>query len=170
MEIEDKNLDKEIRKRALELNNSYPLDLPHRELLWESIQKRKRKGKIRTIQIRWSIAATVALFIIAGLGVFHTWTPKSTPGNQTDLSVLFSDIPGGSQAYEYIHQVCKTQSGHCKSEQFLSLQTELQQSSLQIDEIEKQISLFGPDQRLINAKTRVQKHQYRILKAIVQII
>ena len=170
MEIEDENLDKEIRKQVLELNNSYPAGLPHQEWLWGSIQERKRKRKIRTIQIRWSIAAAVALFIIAGLGVFHTWTPKNGPGNQTELSVLFSDIPGGSQAYEYINQVCKTQSGHCKSEQFLALRTELEQSSLRLDEIEKQISLFGPDQRLVNAKTRVQKHQYRIIKTIVQII
>ena len=170
MEIENENLDKEIRKRVLELNNSYPPGFPHQDLLWKSIRERKNKEKTRTIQIRWSIAATVALFIFAGLGVFHTWTSKSTTDNQTELSVLFSDIPGGIQAYEYINQVCKTQSGHCKSEQFLSLQTELQQSSLQLDEIEKQISLFGEDQRLINAKTRVQKHQYRIIKAIVKII
>lgn len=170
MEIEDENLDKEIRKQVLELNNSYPPALPHQELLWESIQERKGKGKIRTIQIRWGIAATVALFIIAGLGVFNTWTPKSGPGTQTELSVLFSDISGGRQAYDYINQVCKTQSGHCKSEQFLALRTELEQSFLQLDEIEKQISLFGPDERLIDAKTRVQKHQYRIIKTIVRII
>ena len=170
MEIEDENLDKEIRKRVLELNNSYPPSLPHQELLWGSIQEIKRKGKIQTIQIRWSIAAAVALFTIAGLGVFHTWTPKSRPVNQTELSILFSDIPGGRKAYDYINQVCKTHSEHCKSEQFLALRNELEQSSLQLDEIEKQISLFGPDQRLINAKTRVQKHQYRIVKAIVQII
>ena len=170
MEIEDENLDKEIRKQVFELNNSYPPGLPHKELLWESLQERKRKAKMRTIQISWSIAATVALFMIAGLGVFNTWTPKSRPGNETALSVLFSDISGGRQAYDYISQVCKTQSGRCKSEQFLALRTELEQSSLQLEEIEKQLSLFGPDQRLINAKTRVQKHQYRIIKAIVQII
>lgn len=170
MEIENENLDKEIRKRVLKLNDAYPPDLPHQELLWKSIRERKKKEKVRTIQIRWSIAATVALFIIAGLGVFQTWTSKSTTDNQTELSVLFSDIPGGTQAYKYINQVCKTQSGQCKSEQFLSLQTELKQSSFQLDEIEKQIAFFGPDQRLINAKTRVQKHQYRIIKAIVKII
>ena len=61
-------------------------------------------------------------------------------------------------------------SSVCGYQQFLALRNELEQSSLQLEEIEKQLSLFGPDQRLINAKTRVQKHQYRIIKAIVQII
>ena len=170
MEIEDENLDKEIRKQVLASDETYPTGLPNQELLWESIQKRKRQGKVRTVQVRWSVAAAVALFIIVGLGVFHSVTPKTGPIDHTELSVLFSDISGGKQAYDYISQVCENQSDQCKSEQFLALRTELEQSSLQLDEIEKQIALFGPDQRLISAKTRVQKHQHRIIKTIVQTI
>ena len=168
MELEDESLDKEVKKRVLDLNDSYPDTLPDREMLWQSIRERKRKSKIGSMQIRWSIAASVALCIIVGLGLYLS----KAPGNMTnqDLSALFSEIPEGKQAYDYIDQVCKTQSGICMSEQFQALRIELEQSSVQLDEIEKQIALFGPDKRLINAKVRVRKHQYRIIKTLVQII
>ncbi|MEO1053084.1 MAG: hypothetical protein AAFX87_20790 [Bacteroidota bacterium] len=168
MELEDENLDKEVRKRVLDLSDSYPRTLPDSELLWQSIEEKRAKAKTRSIQIRWSIAASITLCIISGLWLFQPVAPGNSP-NQ-DLSALFAEIPEAKQAYDYIDQVCKAQSSICMSEQFQTLRIELEQSSVQLDEIEKQIDLFGPDKHLINAKDRVQKHQYRIIKTLVQII
>lgn len=162
--------EKEIRKQVSELDNSYPAGLPPQEVLWESIQSSRRRSRVRKLQIRWSMAATVALLVMAGLGVLQPWAPGREQAHDVELLSLLSDIPGGSSAYDYIYQVCNTRSGQCKSEQFLALQSELRQSSLQLEEIEKQISLFGPDQHLVNARTRVEKHQHRIIKTIVQSI
>ncbi|MEM6737861.1 MAG: hypothetical protein AAF620_17515 [Bacteroidota bacterium] len=168
MELEDENLDKEVKKRVLDLNDSYPSILPNRELLWQSIEEKRGKRKIRSIQIRWSIAASVALCVVSGIWIFQTEALENNT-NQ-DLLALFSEISEGKQAYDYIDQVCKTQSSICQSKQFQALRIELEQSSIQLDEIEKQIDLFGPDKHLINAKDRVRKHQYRIIKTLVQII
>jgi hypothetical protein len=75
-----------------------------------------------------------------------------------------------NEAMDYINHQCAGNNIVCESPVFKELQLELNSSTSELHSIDEQIKLFGNDEQLLRAKTRIENHQARILKAMLQIL
>ncbi|OQP46856.1 hypothetical protein A4H97_04855 [Niastella yeongjuensis] len=164
MEWNDQLIEEALRQSAASLEKRYPAGLPPATALWTAIDtKRKHRRAIR-VQ-RWSVAATIILLATA----ITLW-----PGakKETDLSSFqhkIRPLPATEkEAMAYIKRVCRGNNIICDSPAFKELQSDLDASSTALADINQQLKIFGNDEQLIRAKTRIENHQARIVKAMLQ--
>jgi hypothetical protein len=165
MEMNDNFLDDKIRRQIKSLDNTYPDNLPHPDKLWEKmLQNRKQQHSFR-LRIIWSIAASLLLLVLA---VFP-WL-KSLQENPVESKPTQNELASIEEghALEYINALCRTNKIPCTSPAFKELKNELLDASFKLTEVNKQLTLFGNDDNLLRAKTRIENHQARIIQAMVQ--
>ena len=108
----------------------------------------------------WSVAACLLVLAVAGL----TW-------RQERLKPPVAEAPASTNrhaALDYIMDICKGNNIACLSPAFKELENELGESAAQLAEVKKQIALFGDDDNLVKAQQRIENHQARIIRAMVQ--
>ena len=167
MEWNDQMMDDALRASASSPDN--PANLPSSSEIWEAIHtKRKRRQTVR-IQKRWAVAATVLLLITAVPFWFVLKKDHTRPVVQQKHSP--ERMPAEEkEAVEYINRQCMGNNIACFTPVFKELQAELDSSSAALATINQQIKLFGNDEQLLRAKTRIENHQAQIVKAMVQIL
>jgi hypothetical protein len=169
MDMNNNPTDGEIKKKMQELDKIYPAGLPHPDILWQSILLKRKTRRLQRITITWSIAASFTLLIMAGF----IWR-MSVPQKQQHERPVPSDHKTLSaqenEALAYVTLLCRSNNVSCASPAFKELKDELTESSLTLMEINKKIVLFGKDANLERAKTRIENHQARLIKAMVQIL
>jgi hypothetical protein len=168
MEWNDQMIDDALRKSIASIDKNYPANLPPSSEIWEAIHtKRKRRQTVR-IQKLWAVAAMVLLIITAVPMWFVLKKDKALPIVQEKHS---EQMPvEENEALEYIRRLCMGNNIACFSPAFKELQAELNSSSAALSSINQQIKLFGNDEQLLRAKTRIENHQAQIVKAMVQIL
>jgi hypothetical protein len=170
MEWNDQLMDDALRESALSLEKSYPADCSSMPELWMAIDaKRKQRRKTR-FRKRLAVAATVLLISTAASIWYVSENARHTPPvvQQKHQPAKLSGPEIGT--LEYINNLCKGNQIVCSSPDFKELQTELNASLAELTSINQQIKLFGNDELLLQAKTRIENHQARVIKAMVQML
>lgn len=169
MEWNDQLIDDALRENASSFEKSYPADCKRMSELWMAIDAKRRQRKKAVIRKIWTVAATVFL-ITTAVSICYIIT------NDRELPVVRQKHQpaqtAGSEngAMEYINNLCKSNHIVCSSPDFKELQAELDASLSELSVINQQIKLFGNDEQLLRAKTKVESHQARVIKAMVQML
>lgn len=159
-------LEEMIIAKLKKLDKIHPPHLPDRESLWQSFTQRRDSAQTRIRTIRWSIAAGILILAIASYQMI------SLKPAQVDMrSTPYPEFPESASeqsALEYIRQICAKKNISCNSPVVLELRADLEVSFDKLKEIDQQLLLYGDDVNLIRAKARIENHQARVIKTIVQ--
>ena len=159
-------LDEMIVAKLKELDNIHPPHLPDRESLWQSFKQRRDSAQARIRRIQWSIASGILILAIAGYQMISLKQAKLDMfSNQYSE---FAESSSEQNALEYIMKICAQKNISCNSPVVLELRADLEVSFDKLKEIDQQLLLYGDDVNLIRAKARIENHQARVIKAIVQ--
>jgi hypothetical protein len=165
MEMNDNFLDDEIKKQIKSLDEIYPGNLPHPDMLWGKMLQRRKRRQSFSLRVTWSIAASLLLLALAVFPWFKSLNENPTESKPIQNEPVAIEV---GHALEYINALCKTNKISCTSPAFKELKNELLDSSFKLTEVNKQLTLFGNDDNLLRAKTRIENHQARIIQAMVQ--
>jgi hypothetical protein len=159
-------LDQIIKKKVEELGAVYPPHFPDKDALWELFLLKRANQKSKKKKASWKIAASVLIFILGGYGaitVYHS--------NQK-RDFISSPLPAGSSevsdAIEFINRHCTADNIACNTPEFRQLQDDLRQSFVKLAEIDNKLHQYGSDANLVRARKRIETHQTRIIKVLVQ--
>lgn len=168
MEWNDQIIDEALRQSAASLEQLYPNDLPPSDDIWNAINAKRNRRKVVRIQMIWRMAASFLLIATAITVLIITYTKKNV---HIVKAVPAMQSPANEkEAMEYIKHQCAGNNIVCQSPAFRELQTELNTSSTELNTIIQQMKLFGDDEQLLRARTRIENHQARIVKAMLQIL
>jgi hypothetical protein len=169
MEWNDQMIDDALRTSASSLDKKYPANISPSSGIWEAIHTKRKRRKTVRIQKRWAVAATVVLLLTAVPLWFFLKKDHALPVVQ-EKHVPEQKPTAENEAIEYIRRLCTGNNIACFSPAFKELEAELSSSSAALSAINQQIKLFGNDEQLLRAKTRIENHQAQIVKAMVQIL
>ena len=169
MEWNDQIIDDALRQSAASLEQSYPLDLPPSGDIWNAINAKRKRRKVVQMQTLWRVTASLLL-----LATFITLWIVVQKGRNVSLIHRIPPrigLPAAeNEAVAYIKHQCAGNNFVCQSPAFKELQLELNFSTTELYAIDEQIKLFGNDEQLLRARTRIENHQARIVKAMLQIL
>jgi hypothetical protein len=166
--IMDDHIDKSIKVKAEELETVFPDSFPSKEILWQSLLQRQTQDKARKKIMRWSIAASL-LIAIGTSYTFFVSNIHTKERIQTSESII-NPTTKKSVALDYIARQCIISVNACNTPAVQELRHDLEISVSNLTEINKQIALYGNDPNLIRARTRIENHQSRVIKTLVQIL
>lgn len=167
MEWNDQIIDDAVRQSAASLNQSYPHDLPPSGEIWNAINAKRRK--VVRMTTLWRAAASILLITTAISVYIYLFDKHISVIGLKPVPTL--KLPATeNEAMQYINHQCAGNNIVCESPVFKELQLELNSSTSELNSIVQQIKLFGNDEQLLRAKTRIENHQARLLKAMLQIL
>ena len=166
MDMKDDSLDKLIREKVREQENLYPTRWPAPDILWRSLNER-RLIQAKRRKVLWQVAAAVLIIIMAGYTFFLHNFPGNTISHDHSPATLSSKE---KDAVDFIARYCAGKNISCNTPAILELRGDLEQSFRKLQEIEDQLQLYENDTELIRAKDRIESHQARLIKTIVQIL
>lgn len=169
--------EKDIIKKLSELDSHFPETLGDKDVLWTEIENRVQKTK-RLLVIKYSlrIAATLTLIFIAP----YLWNAIPTQDEVT-LAVRqeimapqdnFHQEPVAleKEAFAFINAQCVNSNPKCKSTEFKTLMTELEDVGLEAKSVLEEMNKFGNDPGLIKAQIAVENHKAYIINELIQIL
>jgi hypothetical protein len=165
--MKDDSLDKLIREKVRAQETTYPSHLPDPDALWQALNKKRDRHKTKQRQLMWRIAASVLIVMMAGYAYIFQDRYRDdaisvqTPGLAT-LSV------NEQNALDYIARYCAEKNSSCNTPVLQELRSDLEESFRKLEEIDQRLRLYGMDAGLIRARARVESHQARVIKTIVQ--
>jgi septal ring factor EnvC (AmiA/AmiB activator) len=169
MEWNDQLTDDALRQSAASLEQSYPQELPPPREIWNAIEAKRKRRKVVRMQQLWRVAASVIL-----LATFITlWVVSRKGSDQVLIHKTIAPAPlqaDETEAMQYIARQCAGNNIVCQSAVFKELQVELNSAESELSTINQQIKLFGDDEQLLRARIRIENHQARIVKAMLQIL
>jgi hypothetical protein len=161
----DDSLDKLIRRSVEELDQQHPVGTPPKGELWLSLKERRSQRK--STDVVWlSVAATI--IVVAGFIVYTSSLNRVS--SQLSKHGVDSVRLMENDALAFIAEYCHDKKIACNTPELRDLRLELEQSAQKLDEIEKQLLLYGNDRDLMRARGRVERHKARVIKTIVQIL
>jgi hypothetical protein len=166
MDMNDDSLDKLIREKVREHESLYPARWPAPDVLWRSLNER------RLLQAKrrngwWQAAAALLIIMMAGYTFFLHNVPGDTISHDhspATLSIKEQD------AVDFIARYCAGKNTSCNTPAIRELRGDLEQSFRKLEEIDDQLKVYENDAELIRAKDRIESHQARLIKTIVQIL
>lgn len=164
--MNDDELDRLIKRKAEELEGSYPVDFLEPDKLWHALSEKRHRHIFLRRTVWISAAATiVAAILFYGL-LRHAGEVGEREINQT--AVTDSMSVKEKHAMDFITRYCAGNNIACNTPELHNLRRDLTQSYDALEEIEKQLQLYGQDRALVRAKERVESHQARLIKTIVK--
>jgi len=163
--MNDDSLDKLIREKIREQEGLYPSRWPAPDVLWRSLNERRDRHQARRRKIWWQVAAAVLIIMMAGYTFFLDNGPGTSikrDRSSAALSVKEQD------AVDFIARYCAGKNISCNTPDMVELRGDLEQSFRKLEEIDDQLKVYGNDAGLIRAKGRIESHQARLIKTIVQ--
>jgi hypothetical protein len=165
--MNDDSLDKLIRDKVREQEAIYPSHLPHRDVLWQSLNERRERHKTKQRQLLWRVAASVLIVMMAGyIYVFQNQYSNDAIAVQSPAQTIQS--VNGQSALDYIARYCAEKKSSCSTPALQELRSDLEESFRKLEEIDQRLRFYGKDADLIRARARVERHQARVIKTIVQ--
>jgi hypothetical protein len=165
----DDRIDKLIKAKSKALETILPPGFPDKEVLWESLVARQAKHQARRTIVQWSIAAS----LLIAIGASYSLIVSNIHDAKDNVRITESGPSAANQkraALDYIDQQCIISMNACNTPAVQELRSDLQTSFSQLSDIDKQLALFGDDPNLIRARTRIENHQSRLIKTLVQIL
>jgi hypothetical protein len=160
--MNDESLDTLFRTRAHEQEGTLPPQWPAPDALWSSLNEKRRRKDSRK-KIVWRVAAALLITALAaGYTLFFLPEPESPYWRRANLS------PAEQDAFEFIDRHCGEKNISCSTPVMLELRSDLHLSFKKLEEIDQKLQLYGNDAELMRARARVENHQARIIKTIVQ--
>ena len=165
--MNDDSLDKLIRDKVREHENLYPDRWPAPDILWRSLNERRDRDQAKRRKILWQVAAAVLIVMMVG----YTFFLDNGPGVSIkhDLSPAALSVKE-QDAIDFIARYCAGKTISCNTPDVLELRGDLERSFRKLEEIDNQLKVYGNDAVLIRAKARIESHQARLIKTIVQIL
>lgn len=160
----DDSLDKLIRRSVEALDQKPPAGAPAKDELWFLLSE--RRSRKRTNLVWMSVAATViavTIFAVYAPSLYRVSPPRSYH-RADSVNLAQNDV------LAFIDEYCGERKISCNTPELRDLRLELEQSAQQLHEIDRQLRLYGNDRDLMRAKERVERHQARVIKTIVQIM
>ena len=163
--MNDDSLEKLIREKIREQESIYPSRWPEPDVLWTSLNERRDRDQAKRRKILWQAAVLIVMmvgytfFLNNGRG-----TSIKRDRSPAALSVKEQD------AVDFIARYCAGKTISCNTPDVLELRGDLEQSFRKLEEIDDQLKVYGNDAELIRAKARIESHQARLIKTIVQIL
>jgi len=167
MDMNDDSLEKLIREKIREQESIYPSRWPEPDVLWTSLNERRDRDQAKRRKILWQVAAAVLIVMMVGYTFFldnGRGTSIKRDRSPAALSVKEQD------AVDFIARYCAGKTISCNRPDVLELRGDLEQSFRKLEEIDDQLKVYGNDAELIRAKARIESHQARLIKTIVQIL
>jgi hypothetical protein len=165
MEMNDDPTDRFIKEKLEAGNHRYPAGLRPADTIWLQVVARRQARQRRKIKTAWRVAACLLVLVAAGI----TWRLKLPIVEAPALALPYDAVsPQEHAALDYIMNLCRGNNIICLSPAFRELENELATSAEQLTEVNKQIALFGSDDNLLKARQRIENHQARIIRAMVQ--
>ena len=162
--MNDDSLDEMIRAKLREQESNYPSRWPEPEVLWQSLNEKRDRRKTGQRRHLWQIAAAVLITALAG-----TFVIQSKLGNVTETNSAPASLSAKEKdALEFIQVYCAQKNISCAAPVIQELRSDLEQSFRKLEEIDGQLQRYGNDAELIRAKVRIESHQARLIKTIVQ--
>lgn len=172
----------EQNRAALEkalLDYKQPLKSP---VPWQGFALRTEAGNSRTKVFSlsntgyWLSGVAAALVIGVCVGVYvgtkgDVGLPAEVLTKEGDMKYeAMSPEASEEEAMRFIERFCKGGNVICTSTAFLELKTELDESTEELKEISKQLSVFQNDPALLQAKSTIEKYRATVLKEITLMI
>lgn len=165
--MNDDALDKFIRKSVNKLDHTHPTGFLEPDRLWELLNEKRRRKTIWRKTVWTSVAATI-IITLSFYGL--TWQERGAEEWAVSQAGVANALPEKEKhAMDFITSHCAAHN-MCNTPELHALRQELAQSHDKLREIEKQLQLYGQDRALMRAKERVERHQARLIKTIVQIL
>jgi hypothetical protein len=162
-------IDDALQENALLLEKSYPADCAPMSEVWIAIDIKRRLRQKARIRTRWAVAATVLL--ISTVVIIAYVSENSRMGRIVQQKHQPAQLPESqNDTIKYISDLCKGNPLVCSSPDFKELQAELDASLSELTTINQHIKVFGNDEQLLQAKVRIEDHQARIIKAMIQML
>ncbi|HEY3404725.1 MAG TPA: hypothetical protein VGK59_15150, partial [Ohtaekwangia sp.] len=134
---------------------------PSTDVLWNTLcERRAAKKQQRTV---WRAAAAVLIIAMAGYIYFDRSMQHHTLSESSNTL-----SPQEQHAVDFIARYCAERNISCHTPDMLELRHDLEQSFQKLNEIDLQLRMYGNDPELIRAKNRIESHQARLIKTIVQ--
>lgn len=169
MEWDDQLIDDALRRSVSSLDKAYPEVLPDPAVIWAAIDGKRRRGKI--VKIRRALAIAASLAVLLGTATIWYFSQKGDAVPLVKETFQPEPIPAvENEAWEYIRRLCGGNNIVCSSPAFNELQNEFKTASSELSAVNQQIWLYGNDELLLRAKARIENHQARIIKAMVQLL
>ena len=162
--MNDDAFDRMMKERILQQENSYPDPWPTRDALWKLLNERRSNRKAKQRRILWRVAAAVLLTVLAGTFFLHNKLTRTMEAEQS-LTILSAKE---QDAMSFIARYCAEKNISCSTPVIQELRTDLEQSFRKLDEINGQLQRYGDDTELVRTKERIETHQARLIKIIVQ--
>jgi len=157
----DDSLDQLCREKILAQENTPLSHWPSSEALWNTFRKRRAQKKQR--RTLWHTAAAALIIATAGYVYFDR-----SAQTQTLYGSLRTLSPEEQYAVDFIARYCAAKNISCNTPDMLELRHDLEQSFQKLNEIDQQLRVYGNDPELVRAKNRIESHQARLIKTIVQ--
>ena len=161
--MNDDLLDKLFREKVLEQESLYPPRWPGSDVLWMSINERRHR-KTKQRKLLWQFAAVVLITALAGAFFIPIRLGNTNKHDETPATLSSRE----KEALEFIAKHCAQKDISCGTPVIQELRGELEQSFTKLEEIDGQLQRYGNDAELIRAKARIESHQARLIKTIVQ--
>lgn len=163
--MNDDSLDKLIRAKVSEQESTYPSHFQTPDALWKSLTEKRYRYRPSRRKYVWQAAAAALVVMMAGYGYFLYNTPDDSISGGLGSATLSGKE---REAVDFITRYCATRNGSCSNPVIQELQGDLEQSFRKLDEINQELQVYGDDADLVRAKARIESHQARLIKTIVQ--
>ncbi len=150
----------------MKLENIPPPQWPSADTLWHSWNAKRQKAKQKLTLWR-GVAAAALIIAIAGY-TLHSYNKSNTSIQETTRTTTLSPIE--QHAMDFIAKHCASKNISCNTPDMLQLRQDLEQSFDKLEEIDQQLQVYGNNPELIRARNRIESHQARLIKTIVQIL
>lgn len=117
----------------------------------------------------WLSGVAAAVIVGICIGVYIKMDqPTDAPADLPEVAL--SSEASEEDALTFIDRFCSGENAVCTSEEFLALKAELDESTEELKEISKQLSVFQNDPGLLQAKSTIEKYRATVLKQITLMI
>jgi hypothetical protein len=164
MNEHDTDIDQYIRHHMQVLEHTYPTTWTPTDVLWEKLQYRRQKRH----STRWMLSTAASILIVVAAG--WVWQQTKFTRDTTVLARPVITTPQEDNALTYIHDRCKANNIVCATPDFQALENDLAAAIASLDQVNQALSRFGQDEHLLRAKERIETHQGRIIRAMVQML
>jgi hypothetical protein len=161
--MNDDSLDKLFNAKAREQEDRYPSHWPTPDAVWRSLTNRRNRARRK--KILWRVAASVLVVMTTGYIFFLQNKAQDTANPDREYATLSVKE---QSAINYIARYCEEKNISCNTPVITELRKDLEQSFRKLEEIDDQLQVYGNDAELVRAKARIESHQARLIKTIVQ--
>jgi hypothetical protein len=167
MEVNDEDIDQFVLSQLQTADRTYPPSWTAADVLWGRLAQKRRQRLHRT---RWLLSAAASILILVTAGWPWQQTKLSNKASHPIAMGTMDAVQSEEDALAYIYKLCQGNNAGCTSPDFQTLKEDLAATNKSLNEVTQAMARFGQDEHLLRAKERIETHQARIIRAMVQML